>query len=426
MTTLDSHGQTAYYSARYDFRVVLTEVNRPCGTYPLSAAPAKAITGTRFAACVLIPCAVVLAFAWSSSAAAGTGSTKALPRPEPENLWRAYPLDAAHAGTFVRPAVGKPRPAPTRAPSTQDRSASSGSPTAEASRGHTALLFMALAAATLVAGGVGAIAFRLRRTTPALRVRDGGAKPAAQLPFRQPEGGTTVANLRRMPWGEDRGTSVAADADADSDAPVEAVAEEAGESVEAELPVDITDVGAEVDAVLKSAREAAASIRRRAQDESARLRDEAEAATAEVQEARQILELERADTNRTRAEAEAYAAETRAAAEAFAEQIRTEAEREAVQIVEHAGRRLEAADAEVEQRVRQAEGSARDRVEELEADSKRYEARLESMLVVFRGMSSQLEELLGKGQADGGHDADAYDETLEDALRPDSASSHVE
>jgi hypothetical protein len=82
-----------------------------------------------------------------------------------------------------------------------------------------------------------------------------------------------VANLRRMPWGEDRDTSVAADADADSDAPVEAVAEEAGESVEAELPVDITDVGAEVDAVLKSAREAAASIRRRAQDESARLRD---------------------------------------------------------------------------------------------------------------------------------------------------------
>jgi hypothetical protein len=422
MPTLDSHGRTAYYSARYDFRVVLSEVNRSCGMYRLSAARAKAITGTRLAACVVLPCAVVVA--WSSSAAAGTGSTKALPRPEPENLWRAYPLDAAHAGTSVRPPLGKPRSVPTRAPSAQDRRASSGSPTAGASRGHTALLFMALAAATLVAGGVVAFAFRLRRTTPAMRVRDGGAKPADQLPFRQPEGGTTVANLRRMPWGEDRDTSVAANADAD--ASVEPVADEAGESAEAELPVDFTDVGAEVDAVLKSAREAAASIRRRAQDESARLRDEAEAAAAEVEETRHILELERADTSRIRAEADAYAAETRAAAEAFAEQIRTEAEREAAQIVEHARGRLEAADAEVEQRVRQAEGSARDRGEALEADSKRYEARLESMLVVFRGMSSQLEELLGKSRADGSHDADTYDETLEDALRPDSASSHVE
>jgi DNA anti-recombination protein RmuC len=233
-----------------------------------------------------------------------------------------------------------------------------------------------------------------------------------------------VANLRRMPWGENRDTSVAADAHAD--APVEPVADEVGESAEAELPVDLTDVGAEVDAVLKSAREAAASIRRRAQDESARLRDEAEAAAAaEVEEARQILELERGDASRIRAEAEAYAAETRAAAEAFAEQIRTEAEREAAQLVEQARGRLEAADAEVEQKVRQAEESARDRVEALEADSKRYEARLESMLVVFRGMSSQLEELLGKRRADGSHDADKYDETLEDALRPDSASSHV-
>jgi F0F1-type ATP synthase membrane subunit b/b' len=193
------------------------------------------------------------------------------------------------------------------------------------------------------------------------------------------------------------------------------------DSTEAELPADLSDVGAEVGAVLKSAREAAARIRRVAHEEAAKIRDDAKsAAEAAVAEASQIAAADRGEGERIRAEAEAYAEEMRAAADTFAEQARTEAKREAAEIVEHASKRLEAADAEVEERLRQVERKARERLEALQAGSTRYEGRLESMLVVCRGMSSQLEELLGKRDAESGGDPEAVDETLEDALQPDS------
>jgi hypothetical protein len=57
----------------------------------------------------------------------------------------------------------------------------------------------------------------------------------------------------------------------------------------------------------------------------------------------------------------------------------------------------------------------------LQAESERYEARIESMLAVFQGMTSQLEELLGKPSADGTEAAEASDQELEEALRPDRA-----
>ena len=113
----------------------------------------------------------------------------------------------------------------------------------------------------------------------------------------------------------------------------------------------------------------------------------------------------------------------RTAADTFAEQARTEAKREAAEIEEDANKRLEAADAEVEQKLRQVERKARERLEALQAGSTRYEGRLESMLVVCRGMSSQLEELLGRRDAESGDDPEGVDETLEDALQPDSVRS---
>jgi hypothetical protein len=196
------------------------------------------------------------------------------------------------------------------------------------------------------------------------------------------------------------------------------------ESAEAELPADLSDVGAEVGAVLKSAREAAARIRRGANEEAVKIHDEAKsAAEAAVAEASRIAAADRAEGERIRAEAEAYAEEMRTAADTFAEQARMEAKREAEVIEEQASKRLEAADAEVEQKLRQVEWKARERLEALQAGSTRYEGRLESMLVVCRGMSSQLEELLGKRDAEIGGDREDAEATLEDALQPDSGRS---
>ncbi|HEX7310549.1 MAG TPA: hypothetical protein VF232_05165, partial [Gaiellaceae bacterium] len=109
--------------------------------------------------------------------------------------------------------------------------------------------------------------------------------------------------------------------------------------------------------------------------------------------------------------------------ESFAERTRTDAGREAGKIVEEARTRLEAADAEAAQKVRDLTADARERLNTLQAASKRYEERLEHMLVVFRGMSSRLEELLGERDAEG---SEADEETLEDALQPDSVSSQAE
>jgi F0F1-type ATP synthase membrane subunit b/b' len=199
---------------------------------------------------------------------------------------------------------------------------------------------------------------------------------------------------------------------------------EALDSAEPELPTDLSDVGEEVGAVLKSAREAASRIRSAAQEESRRVRLEARsAAEAEVAEARRLAAADRAEAERARGEAEVYAEETRGAAEAYAEETRSTAEQEAAEIAEDANKRLEAADAKVEQKLRQIEWKARVRLDTLEADTRRYEERLESMLAVCQGMSLQLEELLGTREAEERGEPETEGGTLDDALQPDSLRS---
>jgi hypothetical protein len=196
-------------------------------------------------------------------------------------------------------------------------------------------------------------------------------------------------------------------------------------STEAEA-ADLSAVGDEVGTVLRSAQEAAAKIRRAARAEAAKRREEVEASAAtELAEARRVADAARAEAHRVRAEADAYAKDTRAAADAFAEQRQQEAERAAGEIVADAERRLRAADAEVERKVREAQATARERVDLLKAEAGRYEERLENIFVVFREMSSQLEELLGRPQIESGDGAEAFDESLEDALRPESSSSRA-
>jgi F0F1-type ATP synthase membrane subunit b/b' len=203
----------------------------------------------------------------------------------------------------------------------------------------------------------------------------------------------------------------------------EAAPDVSAEPTEAVLPADLSDIGAEVGAVLKSAQEAAARIRNRANQEAAKLGEETTAAAeAQIAEAQRVAAEDRAEGERIRAEAQLYANETRADAETFAEQTRTDAEREAAKIVEEARARLEAADVEAAQKVRDLTANARERLNTLEAGSRRHEERLEHMRVVFHGMTSQLEELLGERDAERG-DADPQDEEdLADALQPDSVS----
>jgi F0F1-type ATP synthase membrane subunit b/b' len=235
-----------------------------------------------------------------------------------------------------------------------------------------------------------------------------------------------MANRRRRKWARrepdmfptDDGAAVEPERQADS---AEAGDEPAAERAKQELPADLSDLGAEVGAVLASAREAAERIRSQANEDSAKQREEVKAAVeAELAEARHIAEADRAEGERLRAEAETYAKETRAYADTFAEQTRTDAEREAGRIVEEARGRLEVADAEVARRMRDLTATASERFNTLQAGSRRHEERLETLLDVFRGMTSQLEELLGERAVEG-----SEEESLEQALQPDSGGSQA-
>jgi vacuolar-type H+-ATPase subunit E/Vma4 len=160
----------------------------------------------------------------------------------------------------------------------------------------------------------------------------------------------------------------------------------------AEAAADLADVGTEVGTILKSAQEAAARIRQKAQEEATKIREEAET--------------------------------TRAEADAFARQARGNIQREANQLLEAARTRIAQADAEVEKRLREAESEAVRRRDAFKAESKQYEERLRKMLGVFRGMSSQLEELLGEQTEETAEDEEATTgATLERALQPNTTSA---
>jgi vacuolar-type H+-ATPase subunit E/Vma4 len=362
-------------------------------------------------------------------ALAGTDREGKSKRPDLKPLWSAFPL-------------GQPRDAVDRKnPGPESRQAQSHSPFDSGGSGSgTFRLLVVVTMGTLLA----ALGFGLLRSAPAFEFRRRGRARSAPRPsFRPIKGGSSMPNLRRIlrPEGSHEQPSLndgsarrpverlteytlkkqelSSAGETGAEAAVEPVADKGSESSEAQVAADLGAVGEEVSTVLKSAQEAAAQIRRKAQEEAERLRKEAESrAAAEANEARRVAEASRADGSRIRAEAETYAKDMRAAADSFAEQRRSEASREAAQIVDDAQKRLAAADADVKQKVRQAEAHTRQRRELLQAEVHRYEERLENILVVFRGMGSQLENLLGKQRAESPNLVGASDEALEDALRP--------
>jgi hypothetical protein len=347
---------------------------------------------------------------------AAAGSLSQSQKPQPQNLWRSYPLDDAHRGR--PPAAKPPRPA-----SNEARRGGS-----DAGSGDTWLLAVLAAAGTVAVMAIAVFALRQRGVVQVLPAGAvvGVARAAGRRIHRdRGEGEPIMANQKRKLWdrmkaegGFERPRQQPSDG-SQSSARMSEPARPPARAVEAAAPSDLGDVGAEVGTVLKSAQEAAARIRQQARAEAIAIRGEAKsAAEAELAEARRAAEAARSDVGRIRTEAEADAQATRAEAETFAQQVRTSAEREADELLEKARERLLHADAEVEKRLREAQIHARRRRDALEAESKLYEERLQKMLGVFQGMGSQLEELLGARA-----DADEPDrETLEEALQPDPAS----
>jgi F0F1-type ATP synthase membrane subunit b/b' len=360
-------------------------------------------------ACVVVVVSAVFfgALALGNGAAAGTGKPQ---RPKPQNLWRSYPLNPVHHGATGASGTQTPRPRPPDAarPRSVPDAAGPRSAPAEGEASSGGIPWRYLLAALAMAGGIALLALEFRRRTPAaLGPRARPRRPS--LPFRSSKGESIMGNMRRKLWtrGEQAATSEGSQSEhgrAVAASEVEPRGDEAvAESTEAQPETDPAEVGAEVESVLKSAQEAAASIRRTAREEATRIREEAKSAA----------EAEVADAQRVRAEADAYA-----------QQVRAHAEREAEQLREKASVRLEQADQEVEKKLREAEQDARGRREELATESERYHERLQSMLGVFQGMSSQIADLLETPDREaGGTEGEPGQKTLEEALRHYSATS---
>jgi chromosome segregation ATPase len=174
--------------------------------------------------------------------------------------------------------------------------------------------------------------------------------------------------------------------------------------------------GEQVDAILQTARDTAAKLTAAATEEAERTRAEANAAAIrEVETARRRAERDREQAAKERADAEAYAARLRSEAEAAAEKLRADAEHEASTLLES------------------ARESARARVVALQAEAKRHEERLEVLLAVSRGMTSEIEDVLEREDGPG-LDVEPVDperavepaqEDIGEALRPNTSTEPV-
>ena len=424
---------------------------------------------TLFLTCIT----VLLAHAVLSTAAADAGSR---PRDRvPSELWKAYPLNP---GTG-RVDAGKREPgnsAPSTRTSRADRgeTADAEGPGAAGDKTPWAIGLLAVlglvalvalrhfSAAAVAVGGqrprFAGTPLGRTRLERGVRDRTGHQNLRSQRSVPRAEKGSTMDKWRRKAKGhnskrtpdaraearqaheetplaveriskysikEEAVTENQADASEDQleETPTQAPPDAAAEVAGAEGASGLTAVGEEVQAVISSAHDAAAAIRRKAQGEAKRARDDAwAAAQAEITEAQRIGAAHREDAERIRAEAEAFAAEARAAAETFTEDLRTSAEREAARIEEEAHERLSAADADAIRKVERAEDEARERIGSLRDEIDRHEERLQSILVILRGMSSQVEDILA-GRSSRGETAD---ESLEEVLRLDRSSEAVE
>jgi hypothetical protein len=169
--------------------------------------------------------------------------------------------------------------------------------------------------------------------------------------------------------------------------------------------------GEKVAAVLASAELAAEQIRQSAHEEAKQLQTQAQ----------KKAERTRREIEQLRADADTYSKETRAAADRYEAETRTKVEQEI------AGQR-----AELDEQVRGLRRAAERKARDIEADARRRQkalieevgrtdARLQQLLGILRGMTTQLEGLVSTeptGQPDETKPRGSGDEALDDALSP--------
>lgn len=162
-----------------------------------------------------------------------------------------------------------------------------------------------------------------------------------------------------------------------------------------------SEVGEQVTAVLTSAQQAAEQIRQSARQEAELIRAEAnEEAAATVAEATLEAEQRRRESDELRAEADRYSEETRRAADRYVEQTRRESQEEAARRRADVDQQVREIRLAAERRAKDLETEAHERQEALVLEAERSEARLQQLLGVFRGMTSQLEDLVRPEQAE--------------------------
>lgn len=190
-------------------------------------------------------------------------------------------------------------------------------------------------------------------------------------------------------------------------------------------------VGEQVASVLGAAHQAAEEIRKTALEEAERIRDEArEDAASMSEEARRAAERTRRESEALRAEADEYSKEARESADRYVAMSRQQVEDEATEQraeVERQAREMQRA---AERRARTIETEALQRRKAIIEEGERSEARLEQLLGVFRGMTSQLEDVLqaeqdandAGGPAENGSGEDLAEELQPRRSRTGSAS----
>jgi cell division septum initiation protein DivIVA len=181
-------------------------------------------------------------------------------------------------------------------------------------------------------------------------------------------------------------------------------------------------VGEQVAAVLVSTEQAVNQIRESALKEAERLRAEtSDKAAATLSEAKLEAERRRRESEKLRADADTYSRGTRAAADRYLAETRLKIDEEAAQRRAEVDKQVRAIRRAAEQKAKDVEAEVLQRQRTLVQELERSEARVQQLLGIFRGMTTQLEGLVSAepaGQSGAAEPEAPADEPLDEALKP--------
>ncbi len=186
-------------------------------------------------------------------------------------------------------------------------------------------------------------------------------------------------------------------------------------------------VGEQVAAVLVSAEQAAEQIRESARQDAERIRAEAKHELSTALSAKKLeAERGRRESEKLRADADAYNKHTREAADRYVTETREKIDAEVAQWRAEVDEQVRGIRRAAELRAKDLETEARARQKTLLQQVARAEARLEQLLGIFRGMTLQLEGLVGAesaGRRPGNAGETSVAEPLAEALKPRPSAS---